>query len=154
MQNKKKVYADDVNYFKTSTATPDSWIEKAKKEIIAVGGKIAGEAFGMDGDGKAAFRLDFVLEGSEFKIVFPVLEPRKSSDQLAAKRQAATMMYHDIKARCMLIKVFGARQRFADYLVLPDGTTVGDAINEELTELPRILMGSTAPQLVSGEIIK
>lgn len=153
MATKHKPYADELNYFKTSTQAPDTWIEKARKELVAVGGKITGEAFGMDGDGKAAFMVAFQLDGDDYKIVFPVLEPRNPKDQLAAKRQAATMLYHDIKARCVLVKVFGARHQFTQFLLMPNGQTVGQAVNEDLTALPRLLMGTHAPQLVSGEIV-
>lgn len=149
-----KVYADDLNYWKSSSVAPDTWIEKAQKEITAVGGRIDGEAFGMDGDGKAAFMLAFTVGGDKFKIVFPVLEPRNTKDRLAAKRQAATMLYHDVKARCVLVKVFGARHQFAQFLIMPNGQTVGEAVNSDLHILPTLLARSAAPELVSGEIVK
>ncbi len=36
-------FADEINYWKTSSTSPDNWIEKAKKQIIALGGVILGE---------------------------------------------------------------------------------------------------------------
>ena len=33
-------YAEDINYWKTGTSSPDTWIATARKEIVAAGGKI------------------------------------------------------------------------------------------------------------------
>lgn len=155
MKTKNRIFADDLPYWKTSTSSPDTWIDKAKGEIVKAGGKVTGEAFASDSDGTAAFLLLFTFGNDKFKVSFHVLEPRQSKDLFAAKRQAATMLYHDIKARCLLVKVFGARRRFADFLMLPDGSaTVGDAVDGDILELPKLLMGSRAPELVSGEIIE
>ena len=43
------IYAEDVNYFKTGTSAPDTWIDKAKAEIRTAGGKTLSEAYGKDG---------------------------------------------------------------------------------------------------------
>lgn len=153
MNNKSKLYADDLPYFKTSTSAPDGWIDKAKAEIVKAGGKVTGEAFASDGD-TATFMLLFFMEGDHYKVVFNVLEPRNAKDLLAAKRQAATMLYHDIKARCLLVRVFGARRRFADFLMLPDSTsTLGDVIQGDMLEIPKLLALGKTLELVSGEIV-
>jgi hypothetical protein len=52
--------------------------------------------------------------------------------ETAAKRQAATFIFHDIKAKCMTAKVLGARPAFFQYLVLPDGRTTTEATGQEL----------------------
>ena len=48
------LYAEDVNYWKTGTASPDIWIDRAKREIGAAGGRVYSEAFGRDIDAGAA----------------------------------------------------------------------------------------------------
>lgn len=150
---KPKALADDLPYFKTSKTDPDGWIEKAKAEIVKIGGKVTGEAFASNGD-EAGFLLLFTLEKDEYKVYFPVLETRSAKDLLAAKRQAATMLYHDIKARCMLVKVFGARRRFSDFLMLPEmGVTVGDMAEDNIMELPRLLTSNAPLELIKGDIV-
>jgi hypothetical protein len=52
------------------------------------------------------------------------------------------MLYHDVKHRCVLVKVFGARQAFFNYLMLPDGRTAAQAATAELVDLyPKLLTG-------------
>jgi hypothetical protein len=61
------VYAEDVNYFKTGTSAPDTWIDKTKAEIKAAGGKVLSEAFGSDDQGRAAYLLEFTFGGDRFR---------------------------------------------------------------------------------------
>jgi hypothetical protein len=179
-----ELYAEDVgNYWKTSKTSPDTWLEKAKREIERAGGKAlreafgregdgraaytwlekakreierAGgkalrEAFGREGDGRAAYMLEFELGGDVFRVVWPVL-PSRSGNERAARIQAATMLYHDVKARGISAKVLGVRSAFFSYLALPDGRTASQASAPELMrEIPQMLGGH--PQLVSGEIV-
>lgn len=106
------IYAEDVgNYWKTSTAAPDSWIDKTKAEIRAAGGEVLKEAFG-DQDGRAAFMLEFTFGADTFRAVWPVLPTRKPADARAARVQAATMLYHDVKSKCVSAKVHGLRAAF------------------------------------------
>ncbi len=94
-------YAEDVNYWKSGTAAPDSWIDKAKRDIRSVGGQIIGDMTVNDeSTGRAAFCLAFVLQGDKYQIKWPVLESKTGNLQ-AARRQAATALYHDVKARCV-----------------------------------------------------
>lgn len=131
-------YAEDVNYFKTGTTAPDSWIDKAKAEIRAAGGKVLGEAFGSQ-EGRAAFMLEFTFGADRFRAVWPVL-PSKTKAERAAKIQAATMLYHDVKAKCVSAKVHGARAAFFQYAVLPDGRTAANvAAPDLLTLYPKLL---------------
>lgn len=46
--NAKIVYAEEVNYWKTGQSSPDTWIDRAKGEIIATGGKVLSEAYGSE----------------------------------------------------------------------------------------------------------
>jgi hypothetical protein len=135
------VYADEVNYFKTGQSSPDTWIDRAKGEIAAIGGKIHNEAYGWEQASKrAAFLLEFTIGAERFRAVWPVLPVRSAKDERAAKIQAATMLYHDIKAKCVAAKVHGARAAFFQYLMLPDGRTAPQAANADLAELwPKLL---------------
>ena len=74
--------------------------------------------------------------------MWPVL-PTKSGDEKAARIQAATLLYHDIKARAISAAVLGARAAFFTFLMLPDGRTAAAIAAPEIAELmPRML---TAP---------
>lgn len=134
-----QVYAEDVNYWKSGTSAPDTWIDRAKKEIVAAGGKVGNEAFGRDETGRAAYMLEFSFGAERFRVVWPVLKSRAGNER-AARIQAATMLYHDIKAKAVSAKVHGARAAFFQYLALPDGRTAAQAAAPELTMLyPKLL---------------
>ena len=138
----KLPYAEDINYWQTGTSAADTWLDKAKKEIKAAGGKIGNEAFGRDEAGRAAYMLDFSFGAEHFRVVWPVL-PSKSNNERAAKIQAATMLYHDVKAKAVSAKVHGARAAFFQYLLLPDGRAASAAADPELTQVwPKLLTGS------------
>ncbi len=84
--------------------------------------------------------IGFSVNGDAFKLVWPVLE-HEPADALAAIRQAATMLYHDVKSRCIASRVFGARWAFHAELVLPDGRTAGQLTTPELAEsLPKVAL--------------
>lgn len=133
--DKRIVYAESVNYWKTGTSSPDTWIDKAKDEIRAVGGLVTGTAAMDTEGGGAAFALLFTLEGENYRVNWPVLplDTRKrrtpaqlKADERAAKIQAATFLHHDIKAKCMVVKVMGASAAFFQYRMLPTGATVAE----------------------------
>jgi len=129
----KLPYAEDVNYWQTGKSSPDTWIDNAQKEIKAIGGKILGWAFGMEsGTGRAAYMMEFELTGERFEVVWPVLPTRSGKNEASARTQAATMLYHDIKARCVSAKVIGKRSAFFGYLLLPDGRTAAHVATPEL----------------------
>lgn len=137
-------YAEDIgHYWKTSTSAPDAWIDKAKTEIRAAGGKVLSEAFGSDAEGRAAFMLMFSFGSEQFRAVWPVLPTRRAQDARAARVQAATMLYHDIKAKAVAAKVHGVRAAFFQYLALPDGRTMAQVSTPELAV--------TYPKLLTGE---
>jgi hypothetical protein len=54
--------------------------------------------------------------------------------------QAATMLYHDVKAKAVSAKVHGVRAAFFQYLALPDGRTAAQLAAPDLTDrYPRLL---------------
>ena len=127
----KTTCAEDIgHYWNTSKASPDSWIEKAKREIASAKGKIAGEAF-MQKDGTAIYMILFQFGDDSFRIEWPVLHS-KTGNEVGARRQAATMLYHDVKAKCVAAKVLGARTAFLSSLVLPSGQTAAQASSPDL----------------------
>jgi hypothetical protein len=133
------VYAEDVNYWKTGTSSPDSWLDKTKSEIRAAGGKVLGEAFGSDNNGRAAYMLEFIFGADRFRAVWPVLKS-KTKNERAARIQAATMLYHDVKAKCVSAKVHGVRAAFFQYAVLSDGRTAAQAAEPDIVQLyPKLL---------------
>jgi hypothetical protein len=137
------MYAEEVgHYWKTSRSSPDVWVERAKKQIEKLGGTVLMEGFGNEpATGRAAFALAFEIGEDRFRLVWPVL-PSKTGDGRAAKVQAATMLYHDVKAKSISAKVLGARAAFFSYLMLPDGRTAAEASTPELLEaMPKLLMG-------------
>jgi len=137
------MYAEEVgHYWKTSRSSPDVWVERAKKQIEKLGGTVLMEGFGNEpATGRAAYALAFEIGEDRFKVVWPVL-PSKGGDERAAKVQAATMLYHDVKAKSISAKVLGTRAAFFSYLMLPDGRTAAEVATPDLLEaMPKLLMG-------------
>lgn len=143
-------YAEDVNYWQTSRSSPDDWLERVKKLIAEVGGVVEMEAFGNELEtGRSAFMLGFRIGADRFKAIWPVLQA-KTGNTKAAKVQAATLLYHDVKAKCMTAKVFGARQAFFQFWLLPDGQRAVDLPPAELKQaIPQMFL---APP-IDGEIV-
>lgn len=137
MTDDKTLYAEDVNYWKSSRSSPDKTIEQVKKEIVGIGGEIVRYAFGEE-NGRAAYLLTFKLDGDEYRITFPVLESR-SGNERAARIQATRLLYNDVKAKCVQYKVFGGRAAFAQYLVLSDGQTFGQLTAHNMDGIPNLL---------------
>ena len=137
------IYAESVPYWKTSQSSPDTWIERTKREIQSIKGTIESEVFGSDVAGRAAFMLVFVLGTERYKLMWPVL-PSKEGNTKAAKVQAATALYHDVKARVVSAKFLGVRSAFFGYMMLPNGKTATETTNAEFLEIvpPVILLGS------------
>ena len=141
MSEALRPYAEDVgNYWKTSQSAPDTWMQRAAREIEKAGGDIVGEAFGAEpATGRAAYMLSFRLDGASFRVVWPVLLS-KAGNVKAARRQAATMLYHDVKARAISSRVLGARAAFFSYLLLPDGRVANQIATPELADsIPKLL---------------
>ncbi len=136
-------YADDVNYWKTSRAGSDTWLEKSKKLIEEVGGEVVSESFShLPKTGQAAFLIEFTQGVDTFKIIWPVLPTKYdgSGEEAAARRQAATFMYHDIKAKCMMAKIFGTRGAFFPFLALPGGVVAAQLTSPQvMKKIPKML---------------
>jgi len=132
--------AEDLNYWRTSRKSPDEWICKAKSLIESVGGDVHGEAFANTKKGQA-YRIDFSIDGDEFRLTWPVCihEP---DEEIAARRQAATMLFHDVKSRVVAAKVMGLRAAFLPFLMLPGGRAAGFLASPELEKhLPKLITG-------------
>ncbi len=138
----KPIYAEDVPYFQTSQSSADTWIDKCKKEIASVGGKVQAEAFGQDATGRAAFMLAFSIGEDTFRLTWPVLASKKGNTK-AAKIQASTALYHDVKARVVSAKFLGARAAFFTFLMLPNGRTASEVgATDFLALVPRLMIGA------------
>lgn len=126
-------YAEDVkHYWQTSATSPDVWVVRARKLIEELDGTVLAEGFGEAG-GHGAYMLAFQIKGDKFKVIWPVL-PTYSGKLQAAKRQAATMLYHDIKAKAMAASVLGTKTAFFSYLMLTDGRTASELTIPELID--------------------
>ena len=125
--------ADEMNYWKTSKSSAESWLSKASDMIEKHGGTVYLSAKGKHLE-QTAFCIEFNFDNEHFRSVWPVLNYKYRGDDKAAERQAATMLFYDIKNRCMKMAIFGARASFFDMLRLPDGRTAGQLANENLVE--------------------
>lgn len=144
------VYAEDVNYFNTSLTHPETWIERAKQEIHSIKGKVMQSGFAENASGIAAFSLTFQINGDTFQINWETLPTRvKSSTPLMAKRQAATLLFHDVKHKVVMAKIRGVRSTFAEYLMLPGGQTIGEVVTN--IEQFKAMIASTPILLGSGK---
>jgi hypothetical protein len=141
------IYAEDINYWKTGRSAPDAWLKKAKAQIVKLGGTVLAEGFGNDvGSGQAAYMLGFEIEGQRFKVLWPVL-PSRSGEERSARIQAATLLYHDVKARCISATVLGARVAFFNYLVLPNGRTAAEMTGPHLLNVLERISRPVLPPL-------
>lgn len=132
------VFAEDINYWQTSRTSPAAWLEKSARLVTLAGGQVLMHAVGNDPfTNRESYALIFGFEGDRFKVVWSALPLKKSTEnkELAAKRQAATLLYHEVKSRCMIAKVKGFRQAFFAHFMLPDGRVASEVSSSELMEL-------------------
>lgn len=138
--------AHDVNYWRTGQRDPDTQLGRAEQHILDAGGTIDARCIGMIG-GIESILLSFTIEGESFRIVWPVLATMNDDDRSlrrAARIQAATFVYHDVKAKCLAAQVLGWRTAMLPYLITTNGRTVAELSNPELERcLPRLLTGSS-----------
>ena len=116
--------ANDMPYWKSGKSGVETWLNKTEKLIESVNGNVHTRVVGKN-QGKEAIMFAFSVDKDYYRMFWPVLPPNNEKDRLAAQRQAATMIYHDVKSRINRIKIFGARVAFSDYLLL-DGTTIAE----------------------------
>ena len=119
-------FSDEVNYWKTSRTAADAWVGKSISLLRKLGATDIAEAFGSR-NGNAAFILAFAIDGESFRIAWPVLPNRKPGEEAAARVQAATLLYHDCKAKALSAAILGPRTAFIGALLLPGGHTVAEA---------------------------
>ena len=125
-------FAEDIgHYWQTGSSSPDTIMEKTKKVIEGSGGIVTAEGYGSVED-KAAYMIAFKFGEDNFRVTWPVL-PSRTGKEFAAKRQAATLLFYDIKAKAMTASVLGAKVAFFSYMRLPDGRVAGELANPELS---------------------
>jgi hypothetical protein len=146
-------YGEDVNYWQTSRSSPDVWIDRTKKQIEKLGGTVLAEGYGSEPtSGRSAYMLAFQIGNDNYKVMWPVL-PTKSGNEKAARIQAVTMLYHDVKAKCITAHVLGARSAFFSYMLLPDGRTAAEASAPELLQAIPSLFAPEHPQLPGNDVV-
>jgi len=132
--------AENLNFWKTGSSSPDIWIERTKKQIENLGGKVKGEGFGSDDEGRAAYMVAFKMENETFKIIWPVMISSSGNDR-AARIQAATSLYHYVKAVCLYAVVVGHRVAFFSHLMLPGGQVASQIADDQISLIiPKMLL--------------
>jgi hypothetical protein len=139
------IYAEKCPYWKTSKTSPETWLDRAEAVLVKFGGTVNLRFMGRVDD-RDGFLLGFIIGPNQFRIDWPVL-PTKSGTKRQAQIQAATMIYHDVKARVVSAEVLGARAAFLTFLVLPSGEVAGDVSDRALAHE----MGKFPIALPSGE---
>lgn len=144
------MYAEDLPYWKTGQSSPDTWIERTIKVVTELGGKVLMEAFGRDDTGQSAFLLNCRIGAETYRIVWPVMRS-KSGNGKAAKIQAATMLYHDIKARAVSAAILGIKASFFTYLELPSGMTPVEAYIGDVSDALKLFALPPGEEVVDGD---
>jgi hypothetical protein len=147
-------YAEDSNYFQTGKSKPDTLVDRAADQVEKIGGQVIMRGMGTHPDsGQSAFIFIFEVDGDRFRVVWPVLPLKRHTaiKERGAKRQAATFLFYDVKARCVSSAILGTRTAFFSFLTLPDGRVASEAKKSEIAELGSAIFGSE-PQLIEGEI--
>jgi len=126
-------FAEDIgHYWKTGERSPEKWMDLTCKLIEDLGGTVAAEGFGRTEE-QAAYMLTFEIGEDKFRVVWPVL-PSRTGQAAAARRQAATLLHHDIKAKAMTSSVLGAKAAFFSYVLLADGRAASSLAAPELAQ--------------------
>lgn len=130
-------YGEDMNYWKTSKMIPGVLLEKAGEFLEKHGATVRATAKASECK-QTVYLIDFEFKPDRFRCIWPVL-PTKTGDKTAAERQAATMLFHDIKSRGIRLALHGPRTAFVDYLMLPNGRTAAQATNADLEGQTKLL---------------
>lgn len=143
-------YAEDLNYWKTSRSGAGDWIAKTEKLIADFGGTVYMSAKGRGFEGRMGYMIEFAFGDDRFRLVWPILPIRSgyAKDEPAAERQAATMIYHDVKSRAMRHAIFGARVAFFEFLLLEDGRIAAQLAPDEM--ISGMLPAAFGPKLIEG----
>jgi hypothetical protein len=130
--------AENINYWKTSKSSPDSWMDKTEAIIEKLGGDVLVRARGKS-QGRKAFLLEFVFGSDKFRALWPIL-PSETGNNIAAERQAATLLFYDVKSRSLKFHIFGAKSAFFDFYMIENGKTIGQLSDSELIDyMPKML---------------
>lgn len=137
----EKPSAERCNYWKTSRTSPDVWVDMTLALIEQFEGEVLASGYGHERQtGRAAYMIRFRVADETFRMTWPVL-PTETGDEVSARRQAATMLYHDVKAKCVSAQVLGARVAFFAWLELPNGQPACQLTDAQLLdEVPRMLL--------------
>ena len=129
-----KIYAESMNYWKTSSITPGSWQDKTSQQIKKLGGTVHMIGEVIHDSGRPAYVILFEIGGDRFQLVWPTLPLKKNTinNRKSAAIQAATMMFHDVKARCLSAYVLGTKKAFFSYYLLDDGRVASDVGDGDL----------------------
>lgn len=148
------MYAEDIgNYWKTGSSAPETILSKAAKEVKKIGGKITTEAF-IHQENRAVFVLEFEIGQQKYRAAYPVAECKKKSDEneRAARRQAVTFLFYSVKAKCLDMKLLGAKVAFASWLLVDGRRSVSEIIlTQDGDHLPKMLTGSTGEDVLEAE---
>jgi hypothetical protein len=123
--------------------SPDACLEKTIGLLEQFGGEVLASGFGNEHvTGRCVYMIRFTACGESFRLIWPVL-PSDTGDSFAARRQAATMIYHSVKSRCIEAQVLGVRVAFFLWLELPDGRPACQLAGQELLEeIPRAFLAT------------
>lgn len=138
---KRAEFAEEIAYWDTNQSSADDKLDEAKVYVTGFGGQVLRSGFG-DENGKAGFMLAFVLDGRQYEIYWPVLKTRGTTARAAklARVQAATALFHHVKALVLASVFLGTYQAFLPYMLMPDGQTratdyLAGAVNREAARL-------------------
>lgn len=125
-------FAEEMNYWKSGKSQPDKWLDNAEDIIEKLGGEVSLRAKGKHED-RIAYCMNFSFGSDKFKAIWPVL-PSKTDDNRSAERQAATMLFHDVKTRALRCSIFGHRVAFFDFMLLENGRLTIELTDNQLIE--------------------
>jgi len=121
--------ASDLPYWKTGASSASQVLEKAAQLVRDAGGKVFHFGQASDEREREAYVIEFRAGGDTFRMFWPVSRHEPGQEK-AARRQAAAMLFHDVKAKIVKAKVFGVRVAFLDALALPDGRIAAQACSD------------------------
>jgi hypothetical protein len=154
MENHPMKHAEELPYWMTSQTSPDTWIDRTIKILTELGGKLQMEAFGKDGYGRGAYMLSFSVKDESYRIVWPLTQSR-SGKISAEKIQAATSLYHYVKAISLAAAVIGTKAALFTFMQLPDGSTVVENTDNAILQagnLFRLPASTDQGEIFDGEM--
>lgn len=123
-------FAKNLSYWKTSQSDPDKWLDKTEKIINEIGGEVHTRFFGTFNKVSVCI-FGFNIGNDNFRMTWPILPVDTDKEKAAARRQTATLIYHDTKAKINSVKIFGPRIGFANYLITEGGKTVSEIVSQQ-----------------------